>query len=115
MHDYNTIIGVIGMRMKNISLPTIRKRYGIGHSGIALIMNRYQESGISWEEFLKLEPSKVEELIYPPKNIRKEDIPMPDFERYYERMMSKGSRVNMFYCWLDYKSEHPNGYQSSQF
>ena len=40
---------------------------------------------------------------------------MPDFERYYERMMTKGSRVNMFYCWLDYKSEHPNGYQTSQF
>ena len=40
---------------------------------------------------------------------------MPDFELYYERMMTKGSRVNMFYCWLDYKSEHPNGYQSSQF
>lgn len=40
---------------------------------------------------------------------------MPDFELYYERMMAKGSRVNMFYCWLDYKAEHPNGYQSSQF
>lgn len=43
-----------------------------------------------------MEPSHVEELIYPPKNIRKEDIPMPDFERYYERMMTKGSRANMF-------------------
>lgn len=42
-------------------------------------------------------------------------ISMPDFELYYERMMTKGSRVNMFYCWRDYKSEHPNGYQSSQF
>ena len=40
---------------------------------------------------------------------------MPDFERYYERMMSKRSRGNMFYCWLDYKSERPNGYQTSQF
>ena len=115
MHDYNTIIGVIGLRNDKASYPVIRRRYGIGNSGIDLIMNRYKNSGLSWEELLKLEPSQVEELIYPPRNIRKNDIPMPDFERYYERMMSKGSRVNMFYCWLDYKSENPNGYQTSQF
>ena len=115
MHNYNTIIGVIGLRNNKVSYPTIRQRYGIGNSGIDLIMNRYKESGLSWEDFLKLEPSQAEELIYPPKNIRKDNIPMPDFELYYERMMAKGSRVNMFYCWLDYKSEHPNGYQSSQF
>ena len=115
MHDYNTIIGVIELRNDKVSYPVIRRRYGIGNSGIDLIMNRYKDSGLSWEDFLKLEPSQVEELIYPPKNIRKEDIPMPDFERYYERMMTKGSRANMFYCWLDYKSEHPNGYQTSQF
>ena len=86
--------------------------HSIGNSGIDLIMNRYKEFGLFWKDFLKLEPSRIEELIYPPKNIRKNDIPMPDFELYYERMMTKGSRVNMFYCWLDYKSEHPNGYQT---
>ena len=115
MHDYNTIIGVIGLRNEKVSIPIIRKRYGIGCSGIQLILDRYKESGLSWEDFLRMEPSQVEELIYPPKNIRKKDIPMPDFERYYNRMMTKGSRVNMFYCWLDYKNEHPNGYQISQF
>lgn len=115
MHDYNTIVGVISLRNDKVSYPVIRQRYGIGNSGIDLIMNRYKESGLPWKDFLKLEPSQIEELIYPPKNIRKNDIPMPDFELYYERMMTKGSRVNMFYCWLDYKSEHPNGYQSSQF
>ena len=115
MHDYNTIVGVISIRNDKVSYPVIRQRYGIGNSGIDLIMNRYKESGLPWKDFLKLEPSQIEELIYPPKNIGKNDIPMPDFELYYERMMTKGSRVNMFYCWLDYKSEHPNGYQSSQF
>lgn len=76
MHNYNTIIGVIGLRNNKVSYPTIRQRYGIGNSGIDLIMNRYKESGLSWEDFLKLEPSQAEELIYPPKNIRKDNIPM---------------------------------------
>lgn len=95
MHDYNTIVGVISLRNDKVSYPVIRQRYGIGNSGIDLIMNRYKESGLPWKDFLKLEPSQIEELIYPPKNIRKNDIPMPDFELYYERMMTKGCRVNI--------------------
>lgn len=67
MHDYNTIIGVIGLRNEKVSIPVIRKRYGIGCSGIQLILDRYKESGLSWEDFLRMEPSQVEELIYPPK------------------------------------------------
>lgn len=73
MHDHNTIIGVIGLRRDKVSYTIIRQRYGIGNSGIDLIMNRYKESGLSWEDFLKLEPPQVETLIYPPKNIRKDD------------------------------------------
>ena len=115
MHDYNTIIGVIRMKKENISHPIVRQRYGIGNSGIDLILSRYKDTGLSWEDFIKLEPAQAEKLIYPPKNIRKDDVPMPDFEHYYDRMMSEGSKVNMFYCWLDYKSKHPDGYQTSQF
>lgn len=69
MHDYNTIVGVIDLRSREISHNTIRQRYGIGNSGIDLIMNRFNESGLSLEELLKLKPSEVEELIYPPKNV----------------------------------------------
>ena len=58
MHDYNTIIGVIGLRNDKVSYPVIRRRYGIGNSGIDLIMNQYKDSGLSWDDFLKLEPSQ---------------------------------------------------------
>ncbi len=47
MHDYNTIISVIGLRRNKVSYLMIRQRYGIGNSGIDLIMNRFKESGIS--------------------------------------------------------------------
>ena len=77
MHDYNTIIGVIEFRHNKVSFPIIRQRYGIGNSGIQLILDRFNQSGLSWDDLLKMEPTQVEELIYPPQNIRKEDIPMP--------------------------------------
>ena len=47
MHDYNTILGVIELRLSKVSYDTVQKRYRIGRSGIALIMNRYNDSGLS--------------------------------------------------------------------
>lgn len=61
MHDYNTIVGVISLRNDNVSYPVIRQRYGIGNSGIDLIMNRYKESGLPWK-VSETEPSQIEDL-----------------------------------------------------
>lgn len=41
----------------------------------------------------QIQPSKVEEMFYPPQNLRKEDVPMPDYQKYYDRLMGKGSKV----------------------
>ena len=46
MHDYNTILGVIELRLSKVSYDSVQKRYRIGRSGIALIMNRYKDSGL---------------------------------------------------------------------
>ena len=63
----------------------------------------------------QMEPHTVEELIYPPEQVRRKDIPLPDFQYYYDRIHSKGSKVNIAYCWIEYKTEHPDGYEQSQF
>ena len=40
---------------------------------------------------------------------------MPDFQHYYDRIHAKGSKVNIAYCWIEYRKEHPDGYGQSQF
>ena len=50
MHDYNTILGVIELRLSKVSYDSVQKRYRIGRSGIALIMNRYKDSGLSLDD-----------------------------------------------------------------
>jgi len=62
-----------------------------------------------------MNPQDVEHLIYPPVNLQRKDIPLPDFQYYYDRIHTKGSRVTLSYCWIDYKSKNPYGYQQSQF
>lgn len=63
----------------------------------------------------QMEPHTVEELIYPPEQVRRKDIPLPDFQYYYDRIRSKDSKVNIAYCWIEYKTEYPDGYEQSQF
>ena len=115
MQNYTTIIGVIELRGRKCPYDVIQKRYSIGSSTLQLIMKRYAETGIPLENLKAMEPSKVEEMFYPPQNLRRDDIPMPDFQKYYDRLMDKGSKVNMYFLWIEYKEEHPDGYQQTQF
>ena len=70
MHDYNTILGVIELRLSKVSYDSVQKRYRIGRSGIALIMNRYKDSGLSLDDLRQMPASKVVDLIYPKENLR---------------------------------------------
>ena len=83
MHDYNTILGVIELRLSKVSYDSVQKRYRIERSGIALIMNRYKDSGLSLDNLRQMPASKVVDLIYPKENLRHKDIPLPDFEKIH--------------------------------
>ena len=115
MHDYNTILGVIELRLSKVSYDSVQKRYRIGRSGIALIMNRYKDSGLSLDDLRQMPASKVVDLIYPKENLRHKDIPLPDFEKIHEQMIQMGKHADLSFLWIDYKKEHPNGYQLVDF
>ena len=115
MQDYNTIIGVIQMRQNECSFSVIQARYHIGSGTAQRILNRFEASGFTLDQLKEMEPSNVEALIYPPENRQRKDIPLPDFQYYYDRIHTKGSKVNISYCWIEYKQEHPDGYEQSQF
>ena len=114
MQNYTTIIGVIELRQSGIGYRTTQKRYGIGSSTVTLIMNRFKELGYSIDELKAMDPKEVETTFYPPENLRRAEKPMPDFDIIYQRMLSM-KHPDLAYLWLEYKSEHPDGYQLSQF
>jgi transposase len=90
-------------------------RYKIGSGTLNLIMSRYNAGGIPIEDLRMMAPEEVEALFYPQANLRRKDIPLPDFQYYYNRIHSSDSRVNISFCWLDYKEKNPDGYEKSQF
>ena len=113
MQNYNTIIGVIQMRQNECSLSVIQNRYSIGSGTVQLILKRFNASGFTLEQLKKMEPVDVEVLFYPPENLQRKEIPLPDFQQYYDRIHTKGSKVNVAYCWLEYKQDNPDGYKQS--
>ncbi|MEI3338566.1 MAG: hypothetical protein V8R80_00265 [Eubacterium sp.] len=93
MHDYNTILGVIELRLNKVSYDTVQKRYRIGRSGITLIMNRYRDSGLSLDGRKQMPAPKVIDPIYPKDNLRHKDIPLPDFEKIHEKIIKMGKHA----------------------
>ena len=115
MQDYNTIIGSIQMRLNGCQTRSVMDRYKIGSGTLNLIMSRYHANGIPIEELRMMAPKEVEDLFYPQKNLQRKDIPLPDFQYYYDKIHTPGSRMNISFCWLDYKEKNPDGYEKSQF
>lgn len=115
MKDFQTIIGVLELREKGESFSTIRKRYGIGNSTIDLLLDRRCELGISVEDLKSKTPKEVEQLFYPQERIRRKDTELPDFQACYNRLHAPRSRVNLTFLWIEYKNEHPQGYEFTQF
>ena len=114
MQNCSTIIGVIELRLDGVRCDTVQKRYGIGSSTITLIMQRYKELGFTLEELRAMPPKAVEVAFYPPENLKRSTKPMPDFVQIHYRMTTMKA-PNLAFLWLEYKEEHPDGYQLSQF
>ena len=115
MQDYNTIIGAIQMRLNKCPTRSVMDRFQIGSSTLNLIMSRYKALELTIDELEAMSPKKVENLFYPQKNLQRKEVPLPDFQYYYDRIHAPNNRVNISFCWLDYKEKNPDGYEKSQF
>ena len=115
MQDYNTIIGAIQMRLNKCPTRSVMDRFRIGSSTLNLIMSRYKTLELTIDELEAMSPKEVENLFYPQKNLQRKEVPLPDFQYYYDRLHAQNSRVNISFCWLDYKEKNPDGYEKSQF
>lgn len=115
MQDYNTIIGAIQMPLNKCPTRSVMDRFRIGSSTLNLIMSRYKALELTIDELEAMSPKEVENLFYPQKNLQRKEVPLPDFQYYYDRIHAPNSRVNISFCWLDYKEKNPDGYEKSQF
>jgi transposase len=101
------------------SCRQISRAVGCGKTAVAECLQRAAAAGLtSWEAVAELDESALESRLYPggataPAAHRPR--PLPDWVRIREELMRRDHQVTLMLLWTEYKAEHPDGYQYSQF
>lgn len=111
MQNYTTIIGVLTMTAHGASQRECQARYHIGSSTCQRILRIFKYSNYTLNDLTKMDEDKLINIFYPQDNLRRKKIPLPDFQKIYDRLMLKGSKANLFFLWSEYKTDNPDGYQ----
>lgn len=115
MQKYNVILGVIESRSNGVSFDAIRLRYEIGMSTIYRILDKFEELGMSVEDFKKMDYEAAVEAIYPKEETLRKHGVLPDFKAVYDRIAASDGKWNILASWIDYIARIPDGYSLSQY
>jgi len=105
------------LRLKHelgLGLRQIARSQGLSHSTVSDYLARAEAAGITWPLPEDLDEAAVEARLFPghgeePRRRR----PEPDWAWVHRELRRKG--VTLQLLWLEYKQEHPDGYQYSRF
>jgi transposase len=96
------------------SARQIAKSLSIARSTIKDYLGRAARAGVPWPLAPELDETSLECLLFPPlPRIAQEERHMPSMEYLHQELKKKG--VTLQLLWHEYKQNHPDGYQYSQF
>lgn len=97
-----------------LSRRAIARCLNISDSTVRLYLERAQAAGLTWPLDQELDQAPLEALLFPPPPRPLEGRPRPNWaEVHQERKRSKS--VTLRLLWLEYKQQHPDGFQYSWF
>lgn len=103
------------------SCRRISRAVGSGKSAVSTCLQRAAEAGLStWEAVEALDEEALEQRLYKGKSAsakpsKYRSRPLPDWVRIREELARRDHKVTLMLLWTEYKAEHPDGYQYSQF
>ncbi len=92
----------------------IARSCSISPSTVSMYLRLAEEKGISYERIAEMDDSELIRLLKRGAGSSGvEGRPLPDWSWVYQELKKKG--VTLQLLWEEYKAEHPEGYQLSQF
>lgn len=92
---------------------------GCGKSAVSDCLRRAAAAGLSdWAAVAQLDEGQLARRLYPPASgavVREAARPLPDWVRVREELARRDHQMTLALLWQEYKGEHPDGYQYSQF
>jgi len=96
-----------------LSVRQTARSLGMSHSTALQLFSRASNAGIGWPLDEGLDDQALEAALYPPVEPTGEPRPEPDVEWIHKELQRKG--VTLQLLWLEYKRQHPDGLQLTQF
>jgi transposase len=96
-----------------LSVRQTARSLGISHSTALQLFSRAKSAGISWPLEDELDDIALEAALYPPAESTGNPRPEPDVAWIHSELRRKG--VSLQLLWLEYKRQHPDGLQLTQF
>ena len=99
----------------------VARAMGCSKTAVSDCLRRAAAAGLNaWEAIEALDEEELEKRLYPsareggapPKTVQR---PLPDWARVREELARRDHQVTLALLWQEYKTEHPDGYQYSQF
>lgn len=99
----------------------LSRAVGCGKTAVADCLRRAAVAGLNtWESIEALDEEELEKRLYPsareggapPRTVLR---PLPDWAKVREELARRDHQVTLALLWQEYKTEHPEGYQYSQF
>jgi transposase len=105
---------VLRLRAQGLSNRAIARGLNIPRTTVRRYRRRAEEAGLSWPLPEGLTESALEARLFPPpapvgRHLRAQ----PDWKHIHEELRRPG--VTLQLLWLEYKEEHPKGFQYSRF
>jgi transposase len=101
------------------SCRQLARAVGCGKSAVADCLRRAKVANLSsWTLVAELEEAELSRRLYPAAGVmpsRPAARPLPDWTKVREELARADHQVTLALLWEEYKGQHPNGYQYSQF
>jgi len=100
-----------------ISEREIARSCSISRSTVADYLRRASAAGIDWATATQLAEVDIEQRLFPAPPVSQPlPRPLPDYQHINEQLRQyRKLNLTLSQLWLEYKAEHPDGYQYSQF
>jgi len=91
----------------------IARSLSVSHSTVNDLLGRFRSAGMTWPLPGKVDEAVLQAVLYPGNTGKRRHRPEPDWSQVHRELSRKG--VTLQLLWLEYKDQHPDGYQYSQF
>lgn len=98
---------------KAYSQRAIASSCGVGASTVADYLGRAKVAKVTWPPDPTVDDEALERLLFPREHAAARLCPEPDYERVHLELKKK--HVTKMLLWQEYREQHSDGYQYSQF